>query len=549
MPLILRFLIIILFGFLISLLNYYCYDSDFNLYGTILLFCLVSCYVYYYYPYYIGNDTFRDLSFVFNILKTGYYQGSVNYPINILFYFYSIIIQFLGIQNMIVALLLIEIVYIVSFIIILRCFQKIIHIGHSLIPMIILSQPQFVFFYASGFINQSLAILYAIYLFYLAFINNGGRFISKRHIIPIILFSLLLPLTHGFVALYMIGLFSLTLLYSWKNRLVNINVLFIKRIILIMFSTLVLYSTYTSIVYLVPGMSLTFFSFLENVIYSILKKDNLDIKFITSRTSGINLLWMYIPFANLLALVIAEYLYRSKDELEHSFFFDLVFFTYPAAWVAIGIITTVDPTRSLLRHLSVPATVFLSMYPRKVVSEGNTISKTIVLLIITASVTSLFTSGSIISTLDYLGSGRGYIIFPPNTIETEFLSRFLSKTIQQPISIVTDVNLGKGISIAAVVHKIELQSIRGHYNRHYFSVNDNERIIEIEFKLLGSYDFILDNKSLNSIKLNKQLLLLRPMALEYMNLYRLNISYDDLLSQSKIIILCTYDTYLVLLMS
>ncbi|MEM1510865.1 MAG: hypothetical protein QW096_13445 [Thermofilaceae archaeon] len=424
--------------------------------------------------------------------------------------------------------------------------QKSKHIGNSFMILIMLSQFPFVSFLALGFINQFLALLYGLFIFYLILSNNDKRFISKNDMILSLLFSLLLSITHGFSAVYILGLLTLFIVLSLMNNLTNVNIMLIKKIFLIMLITLILYNAYSQLVYFVSGIPQSLLAFLKNFIYSIFGKDNLDIKVVVGRTSGINMLWMYLPFANLLALTIVEYLVRNEDELCHSNIFDFVFFVYPMAWIILGIITTVDPVESMLRYFSVPSIIFLSMYPRRIVTEKNTIIKLIVFFTVSASVISSFTNGSIISNLDFVGSGQGYLTFPAATNEANFLSILLLKNIQESITIITDVNLAKGISIATMDSKIDVQYIVTKYNRLYISANVNRSIIEFNFILLGGYGFILDDKTYNMIKLNKLLLLLRPTAFEYMHLYRLHMSYDDFFSQSDLVVLCTGNTYLVL---
>ncbi|MEM5822909.1 MAG: hypothetical protein QXH34_07570 [Ignisphaera sp.] len=176
-----------------------------------------------------------------------------------------------------------------------------------------------------------------------------------------------------------------------------------------------------------------------------------------------------------------------------------------------------------------PSIAFLPIYFRRVIFTKRT---ALVRLLVALSVIAMLTNGSIISSLDLIGSGRGYPFYPPSTSETEFLSRMITTFSQPHITIVTDLRLAPGITQASLnlIHGV----IVGHPMGIYLPIVYDEYI---DLRSLGIYGWVLDSNVLSEIRVRNWILLLRPEALEYMQISMIEKSYSDIIRNSDILLL------------
>ncbi|MEM1831225.1 MAG: hypothetical protein QXK88_09060 [Desulfurococcaceae archaeon] len=501
-----------------------------SIFSYLLIALSIPLYIWFRYPYYIGNDTNRDLYYAFNTLLTGHYRGSTVYPINTATYIYSILLLIANPRVFSIVVSTLEIAFIIS---ITGIYVRIVknlanHNGNHVASLLmLLAQPLFVIWLASWFINQTLALLLALIIFYMLIVNKKNMVNLKSNTIALCLLGVILSITHPSLSLYITAFFLIVLLYVHRNVRAASYSKFLYQITLIILFTTMLYVTSTTIINWtteVQGILLTFIKNFINVLFG----DQEYILTIPARLEDpYKMMWFYLPFANLLVLSIIEFTMKNNSDMYNKLM-DIMFL-YTVSWIAIGVITSTDPVMSLTRYFIVPSIAFLPIYFRRVIFTKRT---ALVRLLVALSVIAMLTNGSIISSLDLIGSGRGYPFYPPSTSETEFLSRMITTFSQPHITIVTDLRLAPGITQASLnlIHGV----IVGHPMGIYLPIVYDEYI---DLRSLGIYGWVLDSNVLSEIRVRNWILLLRPEALEYMQISMIEKSYSDIIRNSDILLL------------
>lgn len=501
----------------------------------LLIALSVSFHIWSCYPYYVGNDTNRDLSYTFNVLITGVYEGQGVYPVNIATYLYSVLSLVVNHEVFSTAVLLVEIAYIVSLAGLLIFIMKdMVSQNKNILAVLLmlLVQPYFIIWLTSWFINQTLAILYVLIMFYILTISSKDRAHLRSHTYVLSLLGVITSITHGSLSLYFVGLLLFSSFYIQKYFKNSLYVKLTHQIIPILVISTVTYTTYTAILNWVNMAQKTLRTFISSFIMSLTGGEEHARVILPRLGEPQQMLWFYLPLANLLAFTIAEYM--ANDETDrHRKLWDLVFL-YSAFWVAIGIITSTDPVASLIRYFIVPGLVFLSMYPRKILVNKNI---GIVHVLVALSVISALTSGAIVSSLDLMNSGQGYPIYPPATEEAELLATTLVRLSHSDITVVTDLRLASGITQASL--NLIQSKITVYPLGVYLPALDGGRI---DLKYLGGYGWVLDDNTLYEIRSKGWILILRPKALEYMRLYMLDEHYNEIIQSSKALIFQSYST-------
>jgi len=492
-----------------------CYKNDITtiIYLSLLIGLGLSIYTFLKYPYLAGNDTFRDLIYARNTLLTGHYNGDhPAYPVSFTVFLYSILELIYGANtnNLMITPLLFGGVYLIALTLLGVSIMRILKLRGTLIPILFTFNQLIILWILNSFVPYSLALIYVAIYVYTLTKSTHDQSVQKPAYVLLTLLSYALTISHSGMAIYLLGLITSIYVFSYvesyqnsRNHSTMHTYGYAIILLLIVVSTYVLYTTVIS---MVRGTVTT----IIDVLLTIFIKGS-NVKIIVRDIPSIAFIFMYSTLALFFGVSTAAFI-SDKNLRDKSKCVFCTFYIFSMALSIVGLLSSIDVLKNITKYMWVPSFFLLSLITSRFYELSSNYSKKVMAyIILPMMVFSTLLGGILIPDLDILGYGGTVNIGMPTSPYELYVSQYLMN-YNGSENIIVDLHLGKSLVLMNVLNKPSIEVKESFHEVYLYTP-----YCFLNFKFLGYYGFLLNKELLSSLN-EDTILILRPYAIEYMQL-------------------------------